>query len=285
VETTVLVQTEGEVWRQIRNGPITIYGGWLLVVAFVAMGLFYWWKGPLKLREKPTGRMIERFNGWERIVHWSTAITFIILALTGLLTLFGKYVLLPVFGATLFSWVATLGKALHNFVGPLFAVCTVLMFVTWVKDNLPTADDIRWVLKGGGLFTGEHVPSARFNAGQKSWFWLGVTLLGIVASVTGFILNFPNFEQGRLIMQQANVIHSVSAVLFIALSLGHIYVGTIGIDGAYATMRTGQVDEAWAKEHHEYWYNEVMAQKRKGDAPGSTASPVTASPMKEGWKL
>ena len=283
VETAVLVQTEGEIWRQIRNGPITIYGGWLLVLVVAALAVFYWWKGPLKLREKPTGRLIERFNGWERIVHWSTAITFIILALTGIITLFGKYVLLPIFGPTLFSWVATLGKALHNFVGPLFAVCTVLMFVTWVKDNLPTADDLRWVLKGGGLFTGEHVPSARFNAGQKSWFWLGVTVLGIVASVTGFILNFPNFEQGRLIMQQANVIHSVSAVLFIALSLGHIYVGTIGIEGAYATMRNGQVDEAWAKEHHEYWYNDVMTQKNRGR--GSATSPAAAAPMKEGWRL
>jgi formate dehydrogenase subunit gamma len=283
VETSVLIQTEGEIWRQVRNGPITVYGGWLLVLVFAALGLFYWVKGPLKLRERPTGRLIERFSDWERIVHWSTAISFVILAVTGLVTLFGKYVLLPLIGPTLFSWLATLGKALHNFVGPLFAVCTVVMFVTWVRDNLPTRADVAWVLKGGGLFTGEHVPSARFNAGQKSWFWIGVTVLGIVASVSGFILDFPNFDQGRLLMQQANVIHSITALMLIALALGHIYVGTIGIEGAYATMRTGYADEAWAKEHHEYWYNEVMA--RKEPAAGSSPSPAAAGPMKEGWKL
>jgi formate dehydrogenase subunit gamma len=283
VETSVLVQTEGEIWRQVRNGPITVYGGWLLVVVVALLGLFYWRKGALKLKEKPTGRLIERFNGWERIVHWSTAVSFVILAVTGLIILFGKYVVLPLLGPTVFSWLATLAKYLHNFVGPLFAVCTVLMFVTWVKDNFPNGDDIKWALKGGGLFTGEHVPSARFNAGQKAWFWVGVMFLGIVSSVTGFILDFPNFEQGRLLMQLANVIHAISAVAFIALSLGHIYVGTIGIEGAYETMRTGYVDEAWAKEHHEYWYNDVMA--GKGVAGGSAPSTARAASMKEGWKL
>jgi formate dehydrogenase subunit gamma len=284
VETNVLVQTEGEIWRQLRNGPITVYGGWMLVAVVLALGLFYWRKGPIKLHEKPTGRLIERFSDWERIVHWSTAVSFCVLAVTGLIILFGKYVVLPLLGLTVFSWLAILSKYLHNFVGPLFAVCTVLMFVTWVKDNIPNADDVKWALKGGGLFTGEHVPSARFNAGQKSWFWLGVTMLGIVSSVTGFVLDFPNFEQGRLLMQQANVIHAVSAIVFIALSLGHIYVGTIGIEGAYETMRSGMVDEAWAKEHHEYWYNEVMAGKGMAGG-GSEASTARAASVKEGWKL
>ena len=283
VETSVLVQTEGEIWRQLRNGPITVFGGWLLVAIVALLGLFFSIKGPLKLKEKPTGRLIERFNGWERIVHWSAAVSFVILAVTGLIILFGRYVVIPLLGLTVFSWLATLAKYLHNFVGPLFAVCTVLMFVTWVKENVPNGDDIKWALKGGGLFTGEHVPSARFNAGQKSWFWLGVTILGIVSSATGFILDFPNFEQGRLLMQQANVIHAISAVAFIALSLGHIYVGTIGMEGAYETMRTGMVDEAWAKEHHEYWYNDVMA--GKGVAGGTAPSTARAASMKEGWKL
>ena len=283
VETNILVQSQGEIWRQLRNGPVTVYGGWLIVAVVLGLGLFYVRKGPIKLHEKPTGRLIERFNGWERVVHWSTAVSFVVLAVTGMTILFGKYVVLPLLGPTVFSWLATLCKYLHNFVGPLFAVCTVLMFVTWVKDNMPNADDVKWALKGGGLFTGEHVPSARFNAGQKSWFWLGVVILGMVSSVTGFVLDFPNFEQSRLLMQQANVIHAVSAVAFIALSLGHIYVGTIGIEGAYDTMRTGMVDEAWAKEHHEYWYNDVMA--GKGVAGGSTPSAAKAASVKEGWKL
>ncbi len=281
IETNILVQSGGETWRQIRNGPITIYGGWLLVVITLLIGAFYGWKGQIKLHEKPTGRLMQRFSSWDRFVHWSTAISFIILAVTGMITLFGKYILLPVFGYTLFSWLAILSKSLHNFVGPLFAVCTVLIFIAFVKDNLPKAYDWLWVQKAGGLLSGEHVPSGRFNAGEKVWFWLGVTLLGVVASVTGFILDFSNFGQGRLLMQQANVIHAVSSVFFIAMGLGHIYIGTIGTEGSYTSMRTGSVDETWAKEHHEYWYNEA---KSHGHAPGGAPSAAAASAMKEGWK-
>lgn len=284
VETNVLVQSAGETWRQIRNGPVTIYGGWLLLVMTAVIALYYWWKGPIKLHEKPTGRMIERFSAWDRIVHWATAISFVILGISGLVILFGKYVLLPVFGYTLFSWLAILAKNLHNFVGPLFVICTVLMFVTFVKDNLPKAYDWLWVRKAGGLLGGEHVPSGRFNAGEKGWFWVGVFALGIVVSVTGVILDFPALVgQARAAMQQANVIHAIAAVIFMGLALGHIYMGTIGVEGAYESMRNGMVDEAWAKEHHEYWYDEVR--NNQGRAPGAAPSGVVASTMKEGWKL
>jgi len=283
IETNVLVQSQGETWRQIRNGPITIYGGWLLVLVLIALGAFYWWRGKIMLSHPRTGRVIERFSAWDRLVHWTTAISFVILAVSGLVMLFGKYILLPLFGYTLFSWLAILSKNLHNFVGPLFAVCTVIMFFTFVKDNIWQRGDWQWILKAGGLFTGKHVPSWRFNIAEKSWFWLGVTFLGIISSVTGFILDFPNFAQGREAMQTANVIHSISAILFVAASLGHIYIGTIGMEDAYETMRNGQVDETWAREHHEYWYNEVM--KGQGKTTGSAASPAHASAMKEGWKL
>lgn len=283
IETNVLVQSAGETWRQLRNGPITIYGGWLIVIVPLLILGFYLWKGSIKLHGQPTGRKILRFNSWDRLVHWTTAISFVVLAVSGLVMLFGKHVLLPVFGYTLFSWLAFLSKNLHNFVGPLFAACTVLMFFTFVRDNLPKAYDLQWFSKAGGLLTGEHVPSGRFNAGEKSWFWVGVTLLGIVVSVTGFIMLFPNFEQGRALMQQANVIHAIAAIVFLALSLGHIYMGTLGVEGAYESMRNGAVDETWVKEHHEYWYNE--AKSRSGHASGAAPSAVTASAMKEGWKL
>src|SRR5262245_1140049 len=193
VETNVLVQTQGEIWRQIRNGPITVYGGWLLVVVFLFIALFYWWKGKIKLHGKPTWRDIVRFSPFERFLHWSTAISFVILAISGIVLLFGKYVLLPMFGYTLFSWLAIVSKTLHNFVGPLFVVCTVIMFVAFVRENLPRAYDWLWVRKFGGLFTGEHVPSGKFNAGEKAWFWGGVTLLGIVVGATGLVMDFPNF--------------------------------------------------------------------------------------------
>lgn len=282
IETQVLVQSEGEIWRQIRNGPITIYGGWLLVLVVAALGIFYWWRGKIMLSKPASGWLIERFGAWERIVHWTTAISFVVLAASGLIMLFGKYVLLPVFGYTLFSWLAILSKNLHNFVGPLFAVCTVIMFFTFVKDNIWQRGDWQWIVKAGGLFTGKHVPSWRFNIAEKSWFWMGVTFLGIISSVSGFVLDFPNFSQGRETMQIANIIHASSAALFIAASLGHIYLGTIGMEGAYESMRNGAVDETWAKEHHEYWYNEVKGQGRPA---GGAPSAAHASAMKEGWKL
>lgn len=280
IESSVLVQSGGETWRQLRNGPITVYGGWLLVVIMIMIGAFYSLKGPIKLHEKPTGRRLLRFTAWDRMVHWGAAISFVLLAVTGTIMLFGKHILLPIIGYTLFSWLAILSKNIHNFVGPVFAFCTILLFLTFVKDNFPKAGDIKWLTKAGGMLSGEHVPSGRFNAGEKVWFWLGVTLLGIVISVTGFILNFPNFEQGRLLMQQANVIHGIAAVLFVVMGMSHIYLGTVGVEGAYESMRTGYVDEAWAKEHHENWYQEAVA----GNKGGGAARPAAASALKEGWK-
>jgi formate dehydrogenase subunit gamma len=260
---------------------VTIYGGWLFVLALVGAALFYFWKGPIKLHGQPTGRMIERFTAWERVLHWTTAIAFVILSLSGLVILFGKYVVLPMFGYTLFSWLAILSKNLHNFVGPLFVICTFLMIIQFAGKNLPRAYDFIWLRKAGGLVSGEHVPSGKFNAGEKGWFWVGVTLLGIVVSATGLVLDFPNFAQGREMMQQANVVHAIAAVLFMTMSLGHIYLGTVGQEGSYNSMRHGYVDETWAREHHEYWYNELKGQP----GAGGHMSAARATAMKEGWKL
>lgn len=282
IESNVLVQTEGQIWREIRNGPVTIYGGWLLIVVPLVIGLYYWRKGPIKLHGQPTGRMIERFTSLERLVHWATAISFVILAVSGIIMLFGKYFLLPALGYTVFSWLAALSKNLHNFVGPLFVICTLLMLILFVKDNLPRAYDWLWIRKFGGMFSGEHVPSGKFNAGEKGWFWIGVVVCGAIVSVTGLILDFPNFGQGRATMQLTHLIHAIAAIVFIALSLGHIYMGTIGVEGAYESMRNGLVDETWAKEHHEYWYDEV---KNQGRIAGGAPSAATAAPVKEGWKL
>lgn len=281
-ETRVLIQSEGELWRRVRNGPITVYGGWLIVIAFLALGLFYWWKGTVRLHDPRTGRMVLRFTAWERIVHWTTAISFVILALSGIIMLFGRYVVLPLFGYTIFSALAIVGKNLHNFVGPLFVVCTLLMLVTFMRDNVPRAYDWVWVRKFGGLVSGEHVPAGRFNAGEKAWFWFGVLLLGIAVSISGLVLDFPNFRQTRETMQIANIVHATAAVIYMAISLGHIYLGTIGMEGAYDAMRHGTVDETWAKEHHEIWYREVVGNRGRS-VPGSSVNAAPASPMK-GWK-
>jgi formate dehydrogenase subunit gamma len=278
-ETEVLVQPWGETWRQIRNGPVTFYGGWLVVIVCLIIAALYFGKGPIKLHDKPSGRLIHRFNSTEQIVHWSVAISFCVLGLSGLIMLFGKHVLLPVIGYTLFAWLSALSKNLHNFVAPFFMVAVLAMIVLFIRDNLPKAYDFQWFAKFWGFMMGkEHVPSGRFNAGEKGWFWIGVVALSVVVSFTGVILLFPNFDQTRATMQEAWIWHASAALLYIAISLGHIYMGTIGVEGSYQSMRTGYVDEVWAREHHEIWYNEVKSGKT--GAPGG-AVPAGAPHMKE----
>ncbi|MHB8666638.1 MAG: formate dehydrogenase subunit gamma [Burkholderiales bacterium] len=273
-ETGVLIQTWGQTWRKLRNGPVTFYGGWLVVLVLVALAVFYKWHGPIGLHSPPTGKMIERFSSFERIAHWSMAISFCILALSGLTMLFGKYVLLPVIGHTLFSWLAELGKNLHNFVGPIFLFSIVVFAAKFIRDNLPRAYDITWLVKGGGVLSGEVVPCGRFNAGEKIWFWGGVIGFGTISCASGLILDFPNFDQTRALMMLANIVHVIAAILFIAWSFTHIYLGTVGTTGAFAAMRDGYVDETWAREHAQYWYDDVKTGRRAlpSGAPDTTAA-------------
>lgn len=266
----------GQAWRLFRNGPLVFYGGWLLIVAVVVILGYYLIRGAIKLKQAPSGRMIERFNSLERISHWSTAISFVILALSGLIILFGKFVLLPVIGYTLFAWLSALSKNLHNFVGPYFILSLLLTIVLFIKDNFWHASDAKWIAKAGGLFGGSDVPSGRFNFGEKGWFWIGVVLLGVIVSVSGLIMLFPNFDQVRETMQQANVIHIIAAVAFIAMSFGHIYLGTIGVEGAYQSMRSGYVDETWAKEHHELWYHDLKSGKLEAKSGSAAAGAARA---------
>jgi formate dehydrogenase subunit gamma len=274
-EYNVLIQGEGREWRKFRNGPLTQAGGWLLVIVLALLTVFYLIKGPIRLHAQPTGRLIERFNAVERAAHWTTAITFVILALSGIVMFFGKHLILPWLGYTGFSWLSEISKNLHNFVGPLFMFAIVVTFLLFVRDNLVTGEDFKWLTRIGGVFTGKEYPSGRFNMLEKLWFWIGMVVLGVVMSVTGLILDFPNWNQTRELMQTANVIHLIAAVLFIAASFGHIYVGTIGMVGAYRSMRDGYVDEAWAKEHHELWYEEVRQGKRPEKIVAGVPQPVT----------
>jgi formate dehydrogenase subunit gamma len=278
-EAGVLVQSAGDTWRRIRNGPVTFYGGWLVVLVCLVIAALYFAKGPVKLHDKPTGRLIQRFTPLEMIVHWTTAISFCVLGISGLIMLFGKHVLLPVIGYTLFAWLTALGKNLHNFIAPLFIVGVIAMAVIWLRDNFPRAYDWQWFLKAWAFLTrGEHIPSGRFNAGEKAWFWGGVILLSVIVTWSGLILLFPNFDQTRATMQEAWIWHASAAMLYTVAALGHIYMGTIGVEGAYQNMRAGVTDETWAKEHHELWYNEVKS--GKGGAAGG-AVPAGAPHMKE----
>jgi formate dehydrogenase subunit gamma len=264
----------GEAWRQVRNNWIIPYGGSLLFIVALAIAIFYWRKGEIPLHGTPTGRQIERFTPFERAAHWSNAIAFVILSISGLVMAFGKFILQPVIGDTLFGWLTYALKNAHNFAGPLFAVSLVVVFFTFVKDNLPAKGDLVWLLKGGGILSGKEVPSHRFNAGEKVVFWGGVFLLGAVVVASGFVLDkiVPGMVYERGTMQVAHMVHAVATVLMMAMFLGHIYIGTIGMEGAYGAMRTGYVDETWAKEHHELWHADIQAGKipaQRSPEPGS----------------
>ncbi len=268
-EMNVLETDAGQWWRTVRNGPITFYGGIVLLVVPALLLAFFAIKGPFKLHSPLSGKLIERFNSAERMVHWTMAISFVALALSGIVLLFGKHVLMPVFGASAFAFVAQVMKAVHNFIGPLFIFSLVAFFFLYVKDNFFKSYDFAWLAKLGGMMSGNHVPSGRFNGGEKVWFWMSIVVLGLIISASGLILLFPNWNTTRELMAEANLVHGIIAVVFMAMSLGHIYIGTIGTQGALQGMREGYVDETWAKEHHAMWYEEVKSGKTNSPSMGS----------------
>ncbi|MCE9660932.1 MAG: formate dehydrogenase subunit gamma [Burkholderiales bacterium] len=263
--------TAGEAWRQVRNQWIIPYGGSLVLIVALAIALYYFARGPLGGHEPDTGRKIERFTYFERAAHWSNAVAFVVLAVSGLVMAFGKFLLLPIIGATLLGWLSYVLKTAHNFAGPLFAVSLVIVFLTFLRSNMPSRDDLAWLRKGGGLFGGEEPPSHRFNAGEKLVFWFGVFLLGGFIVGSGLVLDqlLPGLLYARGDMQIAHLIHSVAAMLITAVFLGHIYIGTIGMRGSYQAMKTGVVDEGWAREHHAYWYEDI----RDGKIPAQRSAP------------
>ncbi|MBY0465451.1 MAG: formate dehydrogenase subunit gamma [Burkholderiales bacterium] len=268
----------GEAWRQVRNNWILPYGGSLLLIVLLAVGIFYKTKGPLGGHLPDTGRKIERFTPFERAAHWANAGAFMALAISGITMAFGKFFILPVIGGTLFGWLTYVLKNLHNFVGPLFAVSLLIVVFTFLKDNIANAADFNWLKKAGGMVGDHQVPSHRFNAGEKGLFWWGVCFPGLLIVGSGFVLNklVPGLGDVRGEMQIAHMIHAVAAVIAMVAITGHIYMGTVGVKGAYDGMKTGFVDEAWAKEHHELWYDDVKAGKIPAQRSQTAADQLAA---------
>jgi formate dehydrogenase subunit gamma len=267
--------TAGEAWRQMRNWWIVPIGGVIILFVVAAVFGYYFWKGPIGGHGRKTGRLIERFTPYERFVHWSTAITFTILAISGVVIAFGKFLLLPIIGGQLFGWLTWALKTLHNFVGPLFAICAVLLFISYLPSNLPSRDDVRWLMRAGGMLGGEHPPSGRFNAGEKIVFWGGLLFLGVFVIASGFALDkiVPGLDLTRPQMQVVHIVHAVASMFIIAMFVGHAYMGTIGVAGSYQAMRTGYVDEGWAEEHHPLWHEDIVA----GKVPAQRSAPARAT--------
>ena len=253
----------GQAWREVRNNWIIPYGAALLAISALALVILFFVKGPMGHEHPETGRPIERFTPFERAAHWSNAFAFCALAGSGFVMAFGKFLILPVIGASLFGWLTFALKNLHNFTGPLFAVSLLIVVITFVKDNIAGLADFVWLSKAGGMLGDKEVPSHRFNAAEKGLFWWAVTIPGLVVVGSGLVLDklVPGLGDVRSEMQIALMIHAVLAIWMIALLIGHIYMGTVGVRGAYKAMKTGYVSEGWAKEHHELWLNDIKAGK------------------------
>ncbi|RUR31924.1 formate dehydrogenase subunit gamma [Vreelandella andesensis] len=254
-----LINSSGETWRQLRNRWVSPFGLIAIGGMIAVIALFYFIVGRKRLDEPRTGRKLFRWSLLMRSLHWTVATLFITLALTGLNLLFGKFVFRTLFGDAVWAWMISASKVLHNYLGPIFGVLLVVLLISLLKDNIPKKHDWVWFKKGGGLVGKGHVDAGFANGGEKAWYWL-LASVGLIVVASGFVLDFPNYGQGRDTMQWANIIHAIGALGLTAVSIGHIYIGTLGTEGSIEGMTTGYVDETWAKEHHNLWYEEVKDQ-------------------------
>ena len=255
-EANVLVNVSGESWRQYRMNTLIPRAGIALLVVLIVITAFRLLRGKIKLEGGRTGIKILRFTTSQRFAHWTTAILFVILGLTGLALMLGRKFLIPVFGPEGFGTIAAASKFLHDYLGPVFMFALTYLFILFVRDNIPSFKlDLQWILKGGGLFGG-HAHADRYNAGEKIWFWIA-SIGGLVAIISGMVLDFPIFGQTRATMEFYHVVHSISAVVLIFVAIGHIFLGTAAMEGTFEVMKTGYCDSNWAKEHHDLWYEKV----------------------------
>jgi formate dehydrogenase subunit gamma len=275
--SAVMIQSEGDNWRAFRNGPISAFGAIGLIVVIFVLGLFYMVRGKIRIDSGPSGDTILRFGTIDRFAHWLMAGSFVILGITGLNMLYGRYVLLPVIGKDAFAALTAAGKYAHNFLAFAFMVGLALSFILWVRHNIPNKVDLQWIKMGGGIVKkGVHPPAKKFNAGQKIIFW-AVMIGGLSVSMSGIALMFPfqttmfadtfallnglgfnlPTDFTALQEQQLNQLwHGFVSLALIVMIMAHIYIGSVGMEGALDAMNSGRVDRNWAKEHHSLWVDE-----------------------------
>jgi formate dehydrogenase subunit gamma len=261
-----LIKPGGQDWRATHGGTLFWLTAGSAVGMIALLAVFYMVRGRIRIESGWSGVKILRFNGLERFAHWMTATCFIILALTGLNLVVGRYVLMPLIGPEAFAWLTQMGKLGHNYLAWPFMVGVALMFLIWVKDNIPGKYDGAWLAAGGGLMGDSPPPAPRFNAGQKIIFW-SVVLGGAALSVTGVLLLFPELAGGYAEWQQAQVIHGIVAAVLAAIMIAHIYIGSVGMEGAFDAMGSGEVDLSWAREHHSVWVDDMRKAGKAGPAP------------------
>ena len=283
---SVLMQDGGMKWLAVRKGPLVTYGGYAMLITIALLAVFFVLRGRIRIVYQQTGTTVTRFKAFERAAHWMLAGSFILLGLTGLLSLFGRFFIAPYLGKELNSTLLIASKWIHNNVAWAFMIALVLVFVMWVWYNIPNRTDLTWIAQAGGIVGSKHPPAKKFNFGQKIIFW-SVILLGASISASGLSLLFPfelpMFAKTFIIMndlglpglvgaeplptqlapheemQYAQLWHAIVAFAMMCIILAHIYIGSLGMEGAYDAMGTGEVDEAWAHQHHSLWLDEVKA--------------------------
>lgn len=260
-QSGVLEQPAGRSWQEFHQGALRWIGAIAILGMFLALVAFYLKRGMLRIEHGRSGRTLVRFNAFERFVHWMTATCFIVLAISGLNITFGRPLLLPLMSPEAFTAWSQWAKYAHNYLSFPFTIGVVLIFLMWLTGNIPNRTDVEWFKRGGGLVGNDHPPAYRFNGGQKMIYWI-VVIGGTAVAITGYILMFPFYGTTIAGMQLAQVVHGVVALLFVAAMLAHIYIGTIGMEGAFEAMGTGEVDENWARQHHALWLDEEQAEDR-----------------------
>jgi formate dehydrogenase subunit gamma len=263
----VIEQPAGRDWRQFHQVTLRWIGAISIVGMLALLVIFYLTRGMIRIESGRSGRVLVRFSAFERLVHWMTATCFVILAISGLNITFGKPLLLPLIGPEAFADWSQWAKYAHNYLSFPFTLGVFLIFLMWIAWNMPTKVDVEWLKEGGGMVGRKHPPAYRFNAGQKMIYWI-VVIGGAAVAVTGYLLMFPFYGTGIADMQVAQIVHGVVAVLFVAVMLAHIYIGTIGMEGAFEGMWDGTVDVNWAKEHHNLWAEEELS-KEHGATPSA----------------
>ena len=270
----VLIQPQGREWRQFSQVALPWIGAIAILGMLLGLTGFYLWRGMVRIESGRSGRTVVRFNAFERFVHWLTATCFIVLAISGLNITFGKSVLLPLMGPGAFTTWSQALKYAHNFLSFPFTLGVILILLMWIAGNIPNRTDVQWLKRGGGIVGNDHPPAYRFNAGQKMIYWI-VVLGGAAVAVSGYILMFPFYGQLTVQgMQLAQIVHAIVSVLFVAAMLAHIYIGTIGMEGAFEAMGTGEVDVNWAKQHHALWLEQEAAKT----GPNETKRQPAATP-------
>ena len=285
VDSGVLINAYGEDWRKYRMQQLAPWGAMVLGAMVAIFVVYYLVRGKIRIEAGRSGKRVRRYTTPEMTVHWILASTFVLLALSGLILLYGRWLLIPLLGASGFSVTATVCKLLHNYVGLLFAAIVPIAFFLYLKDSLFNLKvDGRWFMRAGGYFGGEEPSSGKVNAGQKMWYWVAM-LGGFLLIASGLSLDFTNFfQQGREWLQGAHVVHTIASIGVIAFFIVHLYLATVGVEGALESMLDGHVDANWAKQHHDLWYQELQAGQDsaaadEGLAGGGTHAGGVASPV------